>query len=119
MNINITVSGTALTAPISEYVEKKLQSLIKLLDTKGDKEVLVRVELRKYSSQIKGEVFTVEVHLGNSGSLYDASATESDLYSAIDSVRDELAREIKDAKGRRWDRMLEGGRSLKDMLKND
>lgn len=89
MKINLKATKIEMTDAISNYVQDKMDMLDKYL---GDTQVLncdVEVE-RIISGQNKGEVFRVEVNLEVPHDLLRVEKTESDLYKAIDKVRDHL-----------------------------
>lgn len=89
MKINLKATKIEMTDAISDYVQQKLDMLDKYL---GDTQVLncdVEVE-RIIGGQNKGEVFRVEVNLEVPHQLLRVEKTESDLYKAIDKVRDHL-----------------------------
>ncbi len=89
MKINLKATKIEMTDAISNYVQDKMDMLDKYL---GDTQVLncdVEVE-RIISGQNKGEIFRVEVNLEVPHDLLRVEKTESDLYKAIDKVRDHL-----------------------------
>ena len=89
MKINLKATKIEMTDAISNYVQDKMDMLDKYL---GDTQVLncdVEVE-RIIGGQNKGDVFRVEVNLEVPRELLRVEKTESDLYKAIDKVRDHL-----------------------------
>ena len=89
MKINLKATKIEMTDAISSYVQDKMDMLDKYL---GDTQVLncdVEVE-RIIGGQNKGEIFRVEVNLEVPHDLLRVEKTESDLYKAIDKVRDHL-----------------------------
>lgn len=116
MNISIKGTGIELTTAISEYVEKRLDKVRKLL---GDDPALkCDIELaRTTGHHQKGEIFRAEVHIVGSGkNIYTASEKE-DLYSAIDDMRDETLRELKADRKKRISLVRRGGARVKAMMK--
>ena len=94
MNIKISSVNFDKTPAIEDYVIKKISSLEKFLDK--EQQIICDVELGKTTQHHKsGDIFKTEVNIllpGNN--QFYAVAEESDLYSAIDIVRDEIEREI-------------------------
>ncbi|MDD2257809.1 ribosome-associated translation inhibitor RaiA [Candidatus Falkowbacteria bacterium] len=93
MKINLLATKITLTPAISQYVEEKMNMLEKFL---GDTPVIhFDVELAKTGGdQAKGQVFRVEANLNLPGALLRIEKTETDMYKAIDKVKDHLAAAI-------------------------
>jgi putative sigma-54 modulation protein len=116
MKINIKATGIELTPAISEYVHKKVSSLEKYLEKGSD--VVAQVEVGKITQHHKsGEVFRAEVHLIGAGFDLYAASEQTDLYAAIDVVKDEISRNLTHQKGKRFALARRGGRMVKDMMK--
>ncbi len=117
MKINIVATHMDLTLAITDYVKKKLNSLEKLIDTSGDKEVLTKVEIGKESTHHqKGNIFVMEAHLLYRKETYTTKVRGEDLYAVIDEVKDGLSRELKATKDRRSTRVKAGARKIKELL---
>lgn len=116
MNINIKTTNVTLTSAISDYVEKRLKKISKLLN--HDASAQCDVELAKTSEHHqKGDIFKAEIHIVGIGKNIYASSDNIDLYSAIDSVRDEILRELKSNKEKRISFVRRGGAQVKAMIK--
>ncbi|MFA6405054.1 MAG: ribosome-associated translation inhibitor RaiA [Candidatus Paceibacterota bacterium] len=116
MNINIKTTNVTLTSAISDYVEKRLKKISKLLNHDGSAQC--DVELAKTTEHHqKGEIFKAEIHIVGIGKNIYASSDNIDLYSAIDSVRDEILRELKSNKEKRLSFVRRGGAQVKAMIK--
>ena len=115
MKINIKATGMELTPAISEYVEKKVGMLEKYVRNSG---VIAHVEVGRSTQHHKtGNVFRAEVHLVGAGFDLYAAAEHSDLYAAIDLVKDDIARTAVGEKGRRETLTRRGARLVKDALR--
>ena len=80
---------------IKVYVEQKLGSLGKFLKRFSDKSIELQVEVGKPSQHHrKGEIFYAEANLILPGKELRATDNDYDLRTAIDRVREELARQI-------------------------
>ena len=116
MKINIKATGIELTPAITEYVQKKLGAVGKFVPE--SESVVAQVEVGKSSKHHKsGDVFRAEAHLIGGGLDLYAVSDQSDLYAAIDLIKDDLARKLTQQKGKRFARTRRGARALKDMLK--
>lgn len=100
MKIILHAKNIELTSAIKSFVDKKIGSLSRFLkDSKSDL-IETRVEVGRPSRRHKsGPVFYAEANLKTGGKLFRASEERSDLYAAIDRVRDELEIQIKKFKG--------------------
>ena len=115
MKINLKATGIELTPAISNYAEKKVSALERLLD---NEDVVAQVEIGKITRHHKsGEVFKAEVHLIGAGLDLYALSEKEDLYAAIDSVKDDIVRELNKTKGKRFALMRRGGQRIKDMMR--
>ena len=115
--MNTNIKGTmTLTPAISEYVDKRLDKIAKMLG--GEPSIQCDVELSRTSSHHnKGDIFKAEIHIVGAGKDLFASAEEPDLYTAIDIVRDEIMRELKSKKGKHLSFIRRGGSQVKAMMK--
>ena len=118
MNIKIRIANLTSTLAIIEYAEKKISSLEKFLpDTEN---LLCQVELSKTTNHHKsGDIFRAEVNITDplNGQIF-AFAEESDLYAAIDIVRDEAERNIVSKKTKRNTLFRRSGAKVKAFLKH-
>lgn len=115
--MNIKATHIDLTETITEYVEKKVASLGKVIDVE-DPTVLVSVEVGKTTEgQKSGDVFRAEIHITGGGRDFYADSVKDDIYAAIDEVRDEVLRQARRSKNK-WRTLVErGARSLKKKMK--
>ncbi|MDB5258841.1 MAG: ribosome hibernation promoting factor [Candidatus Taylorbacteria bacterium] len=116
MNTNIKATHIVLTEAISDYVDKRFQSVKKLLE--NDPTVKMDIELSRTTQHHKnGEIFRADVHIvGNHLDAY-ASAEKTDLYAAIDVLRDEITQRITATKGKRIAAVRKGGAKVKNIIK--
>lgn len=118
MRINIKTTNLSLTPAIQTYLEEKLNSLKKLLP--NDESISADVELGKTTRHHqKGDIFKAEINLILPGRLIRTVAEEWDLRVAIDSVKDELQRKIKDNKEKNISLYKKGARLFKKLLKGE
>lgn len=118
MKTNIKATGLELTPALRAYLEEKLTHVERFIDP-GDQSVIANVELGKPSQHHQsGEVFKAEINLHISGGDLYASTEESDLYAAIDIMKDEIISVIKTRKDKQNTLLRRGGRRIKGMLRS-
>lgn len=116
MNTRIKATGLSMTQAISDYTDKRIDKVTKILGT--DPSFMCDIELAKTSNHHKqGDIFRAEIHIVGKGRDLYASAEDQDLYAAIDVVRDEIIREIRASKGKRLSFIRRGGSKVKTMMK--
>ncbi len=116
MNINIIGKGCDLTAESQTLIESKLSALDKL--THRDETTVLACEIEEsLSVERAGAKYRATGNLTINGKNFHASAMGATLEGAVDDVRDELAREVKKARGKATHLLRRGGSKLKDMLR--
>ena len=117
MRTTLKATGIQLTPAISDYVEKKVALLQKLID-EGDTTALAAVEVGKTTTHHQhGDVFRAEINLRLSGSSFRAVAEASTLYAAIDIVKDTIEDDIQNKKRKRHTMLRRTGARIKDALR--
>ena len=116
MNINTKGTNIELTQAIDEYVSRRLENVKRFIA--DDTTAQCDVELKKTTQHHKhGEIFRAEIHIiGKNRNVY-AAAEKSDLYSAIDSVRDEIFRQLTNSKDKKVSLIRKSGARVKNALK--
>ena len=113
--INTKATNLEITPALQELLDQKLLPLGKFIpdydDTKFD------VELEKITAHQSGKIYRAEINLFNGGKIYRAEATEEQIEQAIDSVRDEIKRELSRTNKKQHSLAMKGGRALKKMLR--
>ncbi|MEK7535787.1 MAG: ribosome-associated translation inhibitor RaiA [Patescibacteria group bacterium] len=116
MTISFKASGITLTEAIKAYGQDKIGSVASLLADQESANLDLELEKTTAHHQ-KGEVFRAEVNLRSMGELFRVEKTAEDLYVAIDLVRDDLIREVKNYKSRTESIFKKGGRLAKRLLR--
>jgi putative sigma-54 modulation protein len=118
LNIKTRSTNFDMTPAIEDYVSKKVSSLGKFLDVQKEN-ILCEVELGKTTNHHKsGDIFRAEVNIvGPQNTQFYAVAEESDLYAAIDVVRDQIEREIVTKKEKRETLFRRGASRFKALAK--
>lgn len=116
MNINIKTTGISLTPSISEYVNKRMESVKKFME--NDPSAICNFEVGKTTKHHKsGDVFRAEAHIVAAKRDIYAESEQSDLYAAIDSVRDEVMHRLASDKGKKLSSIRRGGMVVKNIIK--
>ncbi|QDP41266.1 ribosome hibernation-promoting factor, HPF/YfiA family [Radiobacillus deserti] len=88
MKYNIRGENVEVTAPIREYVKKKIGKLERYFETPPTSDVNVNIHVHNDEQQI-------EVTIPMTNLLLRAEERHTDLYAAIDLVLDKLERQIR------------------------
>lgn len=109
-----------MTAAIHDYVIKRVTNLEKLISKIEERggEVNAAFEVAKSTNHHKsGAVFHADCLINIKGEEFYGSADEDDLYKAIDTVKENLFREISKNKDRKQTLFKRGAASVKKMMK--
>lgn len=120
MRINLKGKNFELTPAITDYVQKRVTNLEKLLSSieTGGGEIMVNFEVGKSTKHHKaGEVFHADCLINIDGQKFYASSDREDIYQAIDEIKESLYEEIRRFKDRKQTLLYRGARSVKKMLK--
>lgn len=116
MNIRTKATNITLSPAINEYLDKHTRKVAKLVG--GNPAIQCDIELGRASDHHnKGDIFRAEIHIVGAGLDAYASAEREDLYSAIDTVRDEILHELKNRKDKRQSVMRRSGARVKAIVK--
>lgn len=117
MNINVKGSNIELTPAISDYITKKLEGVSKFID-KHSPDTVCHVEVGKTTSHHKnGDIFRAEVRIHLKGNEVYVAEETTDLYAAIDKVRDEVINKLTSIKDKKVSLMRRSGAKVKSMIK--
>lgn len=105
MTINLHARGIELTPAIKQYVEEKMQSLEKYLESIRQMDVEVG---RADGHHHKGDVYECKAVVQIGGEVMKIEREAEDLYKAIDKVKDHLRVELTDWKKRMDERSKSG-----------
>ncbi len=120
MNINLQSKNIELTETVYDYVVKRVTNLEKLLSKmeEGGGQAMVSFDVSRSTNHHKaGNVFHADCLIQIKGEEFYGSADEEDLYMAIDTVKENLFREISKNKDRKQTLFKRGATSVKKMLK--
>lgn len=118
MRIETKCTGIPLTDALRSYVESKLSRLGKFVH--GQDAFHISVELAKTTAHHhKGDVYRAEANMNHDGALIRAEAISSDLYAAIDLLKEEATRELVNRKTKRESLARRGARKLKSLFRRE
>lgn len=114
-HISTRTSNITMTPQLEALLEQKFSALGKLIDARGDERC--EIELEKIAEQHSGKIFRAEVNLFSGGKLFRAEATEEQIEQSIDTIRNELKRELQRDHGKRHSLFKRGRQAIKNMLR--
>jgi len=116
MNINIKTTNIGLTPSISDYVGKRMESVQKFLAS--DPSAICDFEVGKTTEHHRqGDIFRAEAHIVAAKRNIYAESEQTDLYVAIDAVRDEVMRQLSADKTKKLSGARSGGAMVKNIIK--
>lgn len=117
MKINIKGTNLSISPDINAYLNEKLKSVVKLID-QNDETAMFDIELGRTTRHHQtGDIFRAEINLHRRGGNYRAVSEASDIFSAIDLVKDQMLDELRGAKGKRLRFIRKSGRLVKAWLR--
>ncbi len=112
MYIKTTGNHIEITKPIDDYVTKRFSTLSKFTE----EGTVCNVEISKSTEhQNKGDIFRAEAVIKNKNIF--AVSEKSDMYQAIDDLREELEKILTSQKGKRETLFKRGAQKIKNLLK--
>jgi len=103
MKINIKATNLDLTPEIREYLEEKIGSLsrfLKKFETKSEIEIFI--EIAQTTKHRQGNILYAEATIPLGKKILRAEHFSNDIKIAINKVKDELQREIKEYKEKKF-----------------
>lgn len=117
MRLNLKTTDVSVPPQVRAYLDKKLQSLGKLIPL-DDPAVMIDVELGRTTRHHQtGDVFFAEITLYRGKESFRAVADRPDLMSAIDAMRDAIARELSSRKDKQVSLVRRSGQFAKAILR--
>jgi putative sigma-54 modulation protein len=101
MKVTIKATNLKLTPGIKKAIEEKIATLDKFIpyiDTSVEAFVEVALETRHHK---KGKIYYAEANIKVLGRVIRSEAREDNIYRAINMVKDELQRALKEYKKRK------------------
>jgi putative sigma-54 modulation protein len=110
MQINIKATNMELTDAIRQYVQEKMDGVVKFFNRITDIDIDVGMESHHHN---KGKVYYAEANVSVPGKLIRVRKNATNLYKAIDKVKDHLKVELQGMKEKRRGRDKEELRNVK------
>lgn len=120
MNINIKATNMDLTDEISSYLSERVEGLSKFINKHALEggAVMAEVEVGTTTNHHQsGNIYRAELNLTIAGDMIRAVSERSDLFLAIDDMRDQAQNSITSAGDKARDMHRKGGAEVKNMLK--
>ena len=116
MNIRIHGVQIEVTEAMKAYVEKRIEPLSKMVK---DNATVCDIELARTTRHHQsGDIFKAEVNMVVEGEQMFATSEKSDLYEAIDDMRNELDRMLTTRKRKKITVFKKGAQKIKDIIKH-
>ncbi len=116
LNKKVKTTNMEMTEAISAYVHSRVDALERFIDP--NVQALAEIEIGKTTQHHhKGDVFKAEMNLSVGKDRFRAVLIESDLYVAIDKMKDVMLLEITRAKRKKDHLFRRGGQKIKDLLR--
>jgi ribosomal subunit interface protein len=112
--INFKFNSLPEAQALSDIVEQKLTALEKYLS--DARSIQCDVEFEKTAPRQNGQIHRLGVNMVVDGAVFWAEAVEESFEKAIDQVRDDLDRELRQAKEIAETKKRQGGREAKEQL---
>jgi ribosomal subunit interface protein len=110
---NVKATNIELTQEISDYLDKRLQSIEKLIDL-NDASAIFDVEVGKTTNHHQtGNIFRAEINLHIAGKQFRATAQAETILNAIDKTEKDIVKELRRAKGKKQRLLKKGGNAIK------
>lgn len=113
MKMTLKATHLELTDPIQEYVDKKLGELDKYIAEGTLMEIHAEVA-RTTAHHQKGDIFKADANIVLPGAMLRAEAEHEDLYAAVDELKDELQRELREYKEKQMGKAKQEGLKMKE-----
>ena len=114
MRHTIKTTHYSLTPDANEYLEEKLLSLEKLMDS----DAVVEIELGRITEgQLHGRIWRAECNIDVAGRVLRAVAIDETLHAAIDTMKDDIAAQLKKSNAKEASLMRRSGAKVKEWLK--
>ncbi len=114
MNYNVKGTGVAITAELRAYLEKSLEHAEKFL--RGGKDTYADIEL-EFAESEHGQKYRAEITLMHNGEMYRAEKRGDSLHAAIDTVGEDVVRELARMKKKRIHRLRHSAGRVKEFLR--
>lgn len=118
MKKTIKATNIELSTAIDSYTDKLVSTVEKFLDGYDDN-AIVNIEVGRTTQHHKsGDIFRAEVTVHSILGVMRSVSEKSDLYAAIDEVKDELSNILRSKKTKKKDIVRRSGLAMKNMVRD-
>ena len=97
-----------------EFIEEKFSVLEKYRN--GEEAFMCDVEVERSNRHLTGDVVRAEINVTLRGNVYRSEATRDTLMNALDEVREDIVREIREAQDKKKSLFKRGAHKVKRMM---
>lgn len=118
IHVDVYAKDIELTPELHDYVVNRVTNLGKYLSSTSES-IHIYFEIQKTTNHHKGDAHMYEASckFNLRGQQYYARHSDAEAYAAIDGVKENLYREIRDGKGKKESLVRKGHRILKGLFK--
>jgi len=117
MKFSLKITNLELTPDISSYLERTINSLDKFIEN-VDSVVRAWVEIGRISQHHRsGKIYRAEVQVHLPGKSVRSEAVAKTIFQAINEVKDELQRELKQYKRKKIAEQKRGAQRSKKLIR--
>lgn len=118
LNKNLKTKNIEIDEETKDYLAKR----IKKFDTfiaEDTSPAIADIELERMTGQQSGRIFRAEVNLKIGDRYLRAEEEAENIREAIDKMKDEMVRELRDAKEKERTQTRDGARKAKEQLREE
>lgn len=118
LNKNLKTKNIEIDEETKEYLAKRIKKFNTFIadDTSP---AIADIELERRTGQKSGRIFRAEVNLKIGERYLRAEEEAENIREAIDKMKDEMVRELRDAKEKEQTQTRDGAREAKQQLRQD
>jgi ribosomal subunit interface protein len=116
LNKNLKTKNIEVDDEIRDYLAKRIKKFDQLID-EDTSPAIADIELEKMTGQQSGRIFRAEVNLKIGDNYLRAEEEAENIREAIDKMKDEMIRELRDTKEKRRTQARDGAREAKEQLR--
>lgn len=118
LNKNLKTKNIEIDEETKEYLAKRIKKFDTFIadDTSP---AIADIELERRTGQQSGRIFRAEVNIKIGDRYLRAEEEAENIREAIDKMKDEMVRELRDAKEKEQTQARDGAREAKQQLRQD
>ena len=117
MQLRIKSTDYQITPEVRAYLDERIAAIEKLIDP-SDETAICEIEVGKtIGHHVHGNIWSAEFQIVRSGERLRAVTNAESVNAAIDAAKDELLRQLRHSKGKRFATMRRAGQRVKDWMR--